>query len=364
MSRSTIKEINKRLIRRQWRKMPVADSFKPFYKAKVTLNHRKMECLKDSYKSSIWKLEIKANEKSVPIILKISKQLSKKRPESEIEKNIYRKAPKVLQPFMPEIYVTKRNVNGHDLWAFMEYIKPVKGQVKYTPDHFSNIIPTLAKLHASTMGRQFTQHEHIFAGWLPRFDSKEMIQERIQINKQTIVYLDQAMTVPTLKVLLKPYYSLLQKLLNQGPEYFPEVSKAGMSIIHGDLHTANMACHNVMEKEWKLKFIDWEGAKFAPCWFDLVNLIGVFLAYRREWKDEEEEITRRSARLYANEMRKNGVVFKTDPMKLYQMAYLKRILEKSLYLQLNWAVTGKKEAKLLPVLLEKIKVMGKQLGLY
>ena len=323
-----------------------------------------MVCLKDSYKSSIWKLEIKAGRQSVPIILKISKPLREKRPESIVERNIYRKAKKAMQPFMPLIYLTKKNVNGRDLWVFMEYIESVKGRVRYSPDHFSKIIPTLAKLHASTMGDRMKQHERLFASWMPRYDSEEMIRERKRINKETLDYLDRAMKVPNLKKMLSPHYDLLRKLLNKGPEYFPEVTNAGMSIVHGDLHTANMVCRNVNEEVWKLKLIDWEGAKYAPCWFDLVNLVGIFLAYRREWKEEEETITRRSVYLYAEEMRKNGVVFDMDPMQLFQMAYLQRILQRSLYLQLNWAVTGKKEAKLLPVLLEKVYVLSKRLILY
>ncbi|GGF98794.1 phosphotransferase [Paenibacillus abyssi] len=358
------KEITQRLIRRAWRKLEFSGKFKRFFKEEVTLNRHKMECLKDSYKSSIWKLEIKVDQKSMPIILKISKQLRKPRPESTVEKNIYRKAKPILHSFMPQIYMTKKNVNGRDLWVFMEYIEPIKSRVQFTPAHFENIIPALAKLHASTMNERLLKHEKIFGDWLPRYDSKEMEEERIRLNQKTIYYLEKAMKDSRLKVKVEPYYNLLKGLLKKGPGYFPEVSKAGFSIVHGDLHTANMACHNLKEKAWQIKFIDWEGAKFAPCWFDMVNLIGVFLAYRREWEEEEEEITRRCVHMYANEMKKHGVVFKTDPMKLYHMAYLKRLLERSMYLQLSWAVTGKKEAKLLPVYLEKIKVLGKKYGLY
>ncbi|QMV40806.1 aminoglycoside phosphotransferase family protein [Cohnella cholangitidis] len=357
-------KITKRVIRRKWREMKFADHFRTFFDADVSLNRHKMKCLKDSYKSSIWKLEIRVNRKRMPIVLKISKPLRRDRPESTVEKNIYRKAKNVLQPFMPQIYLTKRNVYGHGLWVFMEYIESVSGRVQYNPDHFASIIPTLAKLHASTMNEKFTSRKSIFSDWLPRYDSQKMNKERIHMNKQTIYYLEKAMKVPALRTMLQPHYELLSAMLKKGPEFFPEVTNAGMSIVHGDLHTANMACHNVKRRVWDLKLIDWEGAKYAPCWFDLVNLVGIFLGYRREWKDEEEEITRRSVQLYADEMRKHGVVFDMDPMKLYQMAYLKRILERSLYLQLNWAVTGKKEPKLLPVLLEKVKVWGKQLGLY
>lgn len=360
---SPTSRIDKRFIRKTWRKMEFSKSLKSFG-TEVRLDHQTMECLKESYKSSIWKLEIKHEQKRIPIILKISKPLEKDRPESTVEKNIYRKGKKVLQPFMPLVYKTKRNVNGRDLWVFMEYIEPLKGRVQYNPDHFDKIIPTLAKLHSSTMNERFKQHERLFGDWLPQFSSNVMREERKSINKLTLYYLDEAMKNNHLKEMINPYYSLVKSLLQRGPDYFPEVVREGCSIIHGDLHTANMSAYNIKEKSWKIKFIDWEGAKYAPCWFDLVNLIGVFLAYRREWEDQEEAITRRCVQLYSNEMRRHGVIFKTDPFKLYQMAFLKRILEKGLYLQLNWAVTGKKEAKLLPVYLEKIKVLGKKLELY
>lgn len=361
MSRTS--RIDKRFIRRTWRKMDFSKSFKSFG-TEVRLDHQTMECLKDSYKSSIWKLEIGVEHRSVPVILKISKQLKEERPESIIEKNIYRRANKVLEPFMPKVYLVKKNVNGRDLWVFMEYIEPLKGRVQYNPDHFDKIIPTLAKLHASTMDEQLKKHEHLFENWLPRFGSKEMRAERTRLNKSTLYYLEEAMKNKNLNTKINPYYPMLRTLLKKGPGYFPEVRRAGCCIIHGDLHTANIVCRNVEENNWDIKFIDWEGAKYAPCWYDLVNLIGVFLAYRKEWQDMEEAITRRCVYLYADEMRKNGVVFHIDPMKLYEMAYLKRILEKSLYLQLNWAVTGKKEAQLLQVYLEKIKVLGKKLELY
>lgn len=360
---SRTREINRRFIRRQWRKLNFAEKFQPFFDGEISLNKRKIRCLKDSYKSSIWKLEIQAGQKTFPLILKISKQLRHERPESTVERNISRKAKKVLQPFMPKIYLTKKNINGHDLWVFMEYIESVNGRLQYSPDHFAKIIPALAKLHAATINERFKPYEELFAGWLPRYNSREMMKERIETNNQTVYYLKQAMKIPNLRELLHPHYRRLLKLLAKGPGYFPEVGQSGMCIIHGDLHTNNMVCHNLRAKDWGIQFIDWEGAKLAPCWYDLVSLIGIFLAYRREWADQEETITRRSIRLYAKEMEKNGVVFNSDPLLLYQKAYLKRILEKSLYLQLNWAVTGKKEAKLLPVYLEKIKVLSEKTGL-
>ncbi|MEX1028431.1 MAG: aminoglycoside phosphotransferase family protein [Paenibacillaceae bacterium] len=360
---SQINEINKRLICRKWRSMQCDEKFKPILNGEVSLNHRQIECLKDSYKSSVWKLEIKVDDKKIPIILKVFKPMRKHRTESTVEKNMYRKARTILQPFMPVIYMTKKGVNGHDLWVFMEYIEKIQGQIQFDPTHFEKIIPTLAKLHASTMNQAFIPYKQAFDKWLPRYDSKEMIEERIEWNNKTSYYLDQALKIPRYKEIVEPYSSLLRRLLKKGTEYFSEVYQEGCCIVHSDLQLTNMVCHNVKERHWDIKFIDWEGGKFAPCWYDMVSLIGVYMAYKREWSEKEEAITERCVQLYAKEMKNNGVTFRTDPIKLYQMAYLQRILQRGIYLQLSWAVTGRKEPKLLKVYLDKIKTLSKVLSL-
>jgi len=358
---SQMSKIDKRLIRIMWTNLQVADVFSRLLKERATLHHR-MKCLKDSYKSSIWKLEVRAGKARLPVILKITKVLDEERPQSIVEKNIYTKGAKVLKSYMPEIYAAKRSPYG--LWIFMEHIAPIKGRVPYSPEYFERIIPTLASIHAATMGNNFKQHEERFAGWLPRFDSPAMLSERIRLNRLTIHYLDEAMRIRRLKTILKPHYTKLRKLLEAGPGYFPEVSQAGLSIIHGDLHTANIVCHNVLKPAWQIKLIDWEGAMYGPCLYDLIYLVGIYLGYRREWEDQEEEITRKAVEQYSTELEKNGVHLGAEPLKLYKQAYLKRVLERGLYLQLNWAVTGKKEAKLLQVYLDKLNTWGKQVGLY
>ena len=42
--------------------------------------------------------------------------------------------------------------------------------------------------------------------------------------------------------------------------------------------------------------------------------------------------------------RNTDIVFDEDPVRLYKMAYLQRVLERSLYLQLEWAIGGSKQA--------------------
>lgn len=357
-------EVTERRIRRYWRHLGIGEAWKAKHGEEAVLQSTDMTCLKDSYKSSIWKLALKENGKQRSVILKVHKPLRKPRPESTVEKNIYRRARKVLHAFMPHIYASKRNVHRHgDLWTFMEYVEPVKGQVVYTPDHFTRIIPSLARMHAATYGKRLAAYTTIFGDWMPRYDSPAMREQREQTRRDTLHYLGEAMKRPALKLIVSPYERMLRRLLEKGPDYCPEVTKTGLSVVHGDLHTANMASNHVNTADWQVKLIDWEGAKIAPCWYDIVNLIGVFLAYRREWKKEEDQITRAAVELYAREMQKHGVVFDLPPLMLYRMAYLQRVLERGIYLQLNWAVTGKKEAKLLRVYLEKIWILSKLLKL-
>lgn len=348
-------------ISKVWREAQCAEKFAGHFGNPVILDDLKMECMKETVKSTIWKLEITANEQRFPIILKIFKAPIAN--QDLIELNMYRRASSILSDLMPSIYSIEEGINGGDSWVFMEFVPQLKGQVIFTPDHFDKIIPALAKLHAQTHNDRFQLHADKFADWLPQYHSEASTKERMKINKETLEYLDKAMSRPELKVRLEPSYKILQGILVKGPLFFPELIQAGNSIIHNDLQTPNIGCSNVGEAIWNIKFIDWEGARFAPCWFDMFNLLGVFFAYRKDWRNEEEAVIQRCAHLYADEMGKHGIAFQEDPVRLYKMSYLQRVLEKSLYLQLHWATEGHKQPFLLEGYLEKIKGWGKELGL-
>src|SRR5690606_292643 len=107
----------------------------------------------------------------------------------------------------------------------------------------------------------------VFGQWLPHYQSRAMIEERIQLKDQTLYYLNQALKLPPYKDVIEPYSTLLIRLLKRGPEYFPEVRQAGCSLVHSDLQLTNMVCHDVKQRNWDIKFIDWEGGKIAPCWY-------------------------------------------------------------------------------------------------
>ncbi len=346
----------------KWRENHCSDKFAGHFGHSVTLNDDRMECLKETVKSAIWKLEITASTTSFPIILKIFK--APVADQDLIELNMYRKASGILPDLMPTVYSTEEGSNGQDIWVFMEYVPQLKGQIIFTPDHFDKIIPALARMHARTYNDRFYNQWETFSDWLPIYHSESNALERYKTNRETLKYLDKAMAVPELKQKLESSYNMLQVILPKGPEFFPALVQAGKSIIHNDLQTPNIGCFNVGEENWDIKFLDWEGARFSPCWFDLFNLAGVFFAYRKDWRNDEDAVIHRCSHLYAAEMAKHGIEFQEDPVRLYKMAYLQRVLERSLYLQLQWATEGHKQAFLLEGYLEKIKLWGKELGLY
>ncbi|MFS0723260.1 phosphotransferase [Paenibacillus sp. 1P07SE] len=346
----------------RWREAGYADRIGAYLGTPVVLEDQSMECLKETVKSAIWKLEIKRGAQSQPLILKIFKAPVAGQDLNEL--NMYRHASKLLSEVMPDICLIDAHPATGDVWVFMEYVPQLKGQVVFTPDHFGKIVPSLARLHAKTYNDRFYEQWDRFAEWLPIYQSAKVAMERQKTNKDTLIYLDKAMERPELKERLQDSYAMLQKILIKGPEFFPQLLQAGQSIIHNDLQTPNMGCANVAEEQWTIKFIDWEGARFAPCWFDLFNLAGVFFAYRKDWRKDEDAVIERCSHLYANEMQGFGIVFEEDPVRLYKMAYLQRVLERSLYLQLHWGVDGQKPAFLLDTYLTKIKGWGQELGLY
>ncbi|MFD2612372.1 phosphotransferase [Paenibacillus gansuensis] len=355
--------ITEKLIRRKWRKLGLSADFHGFG-GDVALAGTRMQCLKDSYKTSIWRLKIRAGNTKHTVILKVFKSYSrKKRPGNITELNMYRKARPLLKGAMPKIYSTHRKVNGDDRWVFMEYIRQLEGNIDYTPEQFSRIIPALAKMHARTYEDKFNKQLDTFVPWLPRYNSRTMGRNRKELQKSTLLYLDEAMKRPDLREVLSPSYKKLRRILRKGPDYFPEVVEAGQSIIHCDLSARNIGCNNVKDAVWDIKLLDWESAKYAPCWFDVIHLAGIYLGYRQEYAKQEEAIIRKCALHYAKEMKKHGITFKTDPVKLYKMAYLQLILERFLYHQLSWEIHGRKEGKLLRYFLRKIEEWGPELGL-
>ncbi|TQR18681.1 phosphotransferase [Psychrobacillus vulpis] len=348
---------------KQWNHFKWKDKFKKVLGKKVELLENEIECLKSSReKTSIWKIMMTDGIETIPVVLKIYKMPLKE--NHLVEMNMYQKANQALREFMPQVYWIESNVNKKEIWLFIEYVKPLRGQIKLVPQHFDSIIPTVAKFHASTFEKRTLKHEDVFGSWLPHYDSKSMASDRSKHLEKTKEYLDLAMKDTNLRELVEPSYHAIQSMLKKGPIYFPELMESGQSLIHGDLHVHNISCHNASEDEdWKIKLVDWESAKYAPGWFDLVVLIEILIDFRSDWHHDAEDIRKHCVALYSEEMKKHGITFQTDPLQLFKMAYLQRTLEKRLLNHLRRVLRGEKSA-LLKRYLEKTMIWGKELGLY
>lgn len=330
-------EISSDLINLVWKELNLQQMMSESlgYPAVLLEDHNK--CLKNTHKSSIWKLTLRVQEQIKSIILKIIKAKDKEREESQVELNMYLKASHIFKGSMPDIYYT--TVLQEDTWVFMEFIRPIEGQLSFHPRYFDNIIPGLAQMHSLTYNERFYNLEHCFMPWIPIYNMREKMNYREKLINETMELINTAQEHSELKHLVKPYAKQLKAILPKGPLYFKELSNAGASIVHADLQLGNIGCNNLTEDApWDIKFIDWEGAEFKPCWMDMANLIGVFLSYRSDWKEEEEDIVAHCAKLYDDEMKKLGIHFTGDPVKLYKMADVQRVLELGLFQQLRWAL--------------------------
>ncbi|WP_041088719.1 oxidoreductase family protein [Jeotgalibacillus soli] len=325
----------------------------------VVIDPSKIECLKSTKRSSIYKLFLRTKHDQYPIIFKIYNSSSYK---NNVEINVYKKASSILREFLPQIYLIEENTI--ETWVFMEFVHQIRGQLTFTPKHFDYIIPTLAKLHAETFEDNFTKNKEIWKDWLPQYNSKGMSAERSKYIEKTLIFLDDAVTDKRVRDIVKPHYRPLVKAYQNGPDFFPELVVNGSSITHGDLHMQNICCRDVTSNApWNIQFIDWESAKLAPVWIDMIVLVEILIAFRKDWQSQGDEIRSHTTELYAKEMNKYGIMFKTPPLDLYKMAYLQRTLEKGLHTQLR-RLFDNRGGELLPYHLEKISTWGKELGIY
>lgn len=347
----------------KWKQFSWEEKAKQVFGKNVSLAADSIECLKNTRRtSSIWKLEMKNGTEFMPIVLKIYyPPINNKR---RVELNMLQKANPVYSDLMPRLYWVEQNVNSGEIWLFMEYIEPLTNQIRLTPQAFGQIIPTVAKFHSLTFEERFINNEEIFEGWLPQYTSKMMDMERIEHIHNTMKYLDDAMKKPDLKDLVEPRYNRLQSILQKGPIFFPEILEAGQSLIHGDLHIHNICSRDASaDQNWTAQLIDWESARIAPSWYDLVVLVEMLIDFRGDWHKKEIEIREFSVNLYSQEMKKYGIIFTEDPLKLLKMTYLQRVLEKRLLNHLRKVLNGE-QSLLLNRYLKKIDVWGKELGLY
>lgn len=348
-------------IRERWKQLKFDQSLQPQLGTGIQLSTTSMECLKESSRSQIWKVAVERNQQTRPMILKI--YASSDKHKNQVELNLYQHAYPLLRSVMPTIYAIEKNVKKQEIWMLMEFVPQLRGQIKMAPDRFDKIIPTIAKLHGTTFEKRIAGQKAVLAPWLPFYDGSELVKERTAYVEETKVFLEQAMRKVHLKEIIAPSYAKVQRALQKGPRFFPELQATGNSIIHGDLHMQNMSCHDVSEeKEWQIKLIDWETAKFATGWFDMAVLVEILLDFRKDWHKNEVEIRQRAVDVYTKEIAKYGVTFKTNPLALYKMAYLQRTLEKGLHTHLRRELEGR-PGVLLKRYLDKIVNWGPELGL-
>lgn len=325
---------------------------------KIVVDISKTVCLKSTRRMSVYKVFFTKQGMEHQIILKIYDAANIR---SEIEINIYDSAYHVMKEFLPRIYHIERK--GEETWVFMEFVRQIRGQITFTPAHFDYIIPTLAKLHAHTYESNIMKYKGAWGPWLPVYESSKMKKERIKYIGRTVDFLDNALETEGLEHIVKPYYKSLLKIYDKGPDFFPELLANGSAVTHGDLHLQNICSNNIHNGgAWDIQFIDWESAKYAPVWFDMIVLVEILLAFRKDWQSRGEEIRTHCANLYAKEMEKYGIRFKTDPVILYKMAYLQRTLEKGLHTQLR-RIFDYRGGELLPYHLEKVTTWGEEFGL-
>lgn len=343
-----VKEIKKTLLT-----PPLSYYLQNTFGKNIRVNNINMECLKKTRRISVWKIQLKKKS----MILKIYTSQTK-RNKNEI--NFLKQHFREISSLMPKIYWTGSPKNNDEIWILMEYVQQLRGQIKMHPDYFMKIIPAIAKLHATTFEGSNTYKK--IAKVIPIYHSKKMMQEREKLVNKTTIYLKRGIKEKHLGEIINPYYEQTLDILKKGPDFFPELTSAGECIIHGDLHLQNICCNNILEKDWHIQFIDWETARCSSGWIDLAILVEVLLDFRKDWQKHAQEIRHNCVRLYTEELNKYGIIFKTNPMKLFKMAYLQRTLEKGLYTHLRRELQGRRGV-LLETYLQKINTWGLELGL-
>lgn len=341
------------------KKFRISDKISYSMGQRVSIDSANIECLKSTTRTSIYKLFLRKKMKNYPIILKVYNSTSYR---NEVEIQVYQRAYPILKEFLPQIYYIEKK--GTETWIFMEFVQQVRGQITFSPKHLEHIIPTVAKLHAYTFEDNLKKYKNIWNEWLPIYESSKMRSGRSKYIGRTITFLDDAVKDDRLRETIKPYHKSLIKLLEKGPDFFPELFENGSSITHGDLHMQNICSNNVtLDAPWNIQFIDWESIKYGPVWFDMVVLVEILLGFRKDWQSNAEEIRTHCVNLYTKQMQKYGIEFKTAPIELYKMAYLQRTLEKGLHTQFRRIFNNRSGCELLTYHLEKVSIWGEELGL-
>ena len=339
-------------IRRRWQAWRVAEAVAIAHGHPRRPQLRAVRLRLRNRRYSLWQLELEADGSPLPpVILKV---LSHHR-RNRVERELWCKGRRLLAPVLPILYGC-HTLDGHT-WLFQQQVLPLAGRIALRPATFAQILPAVATLHALAwrMGPGPAP-----TPWLPNCSDGPYAGPRAYAR--TRAYIERALRRQDLRRLLKPYRGLLMALLDGGSGLFGELAATVWSIVHGDLHMHNVCCNDLGSRRWDVRFIDWQTARFAPVWFDLVVLVELLIDFRRDWWPEAADIRRQAFEHYRRALEERGLELSGDPWRLYRLAYLQRTLEIGLRTQLRRALDGR-DSPLLERYLHKLADWSRELQL-
>lgn len=345
----------RRRIRERWRAWRVAGSVAAAHGDDGGCELARIEPVRRNRRYSLWRLyPSDPTGTGRPVMLKILGPSRRNR----VERNVYGKARHVLEPVLPRVYAHRRYRGW--TWIFHEHVHPLAGRHPFAPETFARVMPLVARLHAATFRPGPAAAPEPFRPWLATY--ARGIYGKRDPYARTRRFLDRAARRPHLAHLLRPHRRTLDLLLAKGPRQFRELAGTGWSVIHGDLHMHNVCCNDLQAETWDIRFIDWETARFAPVWFDLIVLVELLIDFRKDWWPREAQIRRQAVADYVRAMERHGIRIPGDHARLYRLAYLQRTLETGLATQLRRALRGR-EHPLLGRYLHKLAHWSRDLGL-
>jgi thiamine kinase-like enzyme len=317
-------------------------------KLKEPLQKHHLSVIKNTNTRFIMKIDAPSVNGTYPLIVKVNKgsPFSTRQKEWLLYKNL--KDTKIKK-FFPDIYEA-RLCNEDEVWTFMECLNVFENERNLTVDQLFRIVTRLAELHAATFEHQPVAEK--ISGVISGFQSEERTQKLGLMND----HIKQAMEDGFLNRMIGKYCPKLYDLAELDLD-FPEVIASGRCLNHGDLHIGNI-CY---DSDNSVKFIDFSGATFSPCWLDIVKLIEFMMDHHPEWGNQNQ-IRKKAIRVYIQTMKKKGVTFNHNCNRLYRMAYLMIVFENELRRHLKAVLNGETRY-IFPKILKKISRFSKELQL-
>ncbi|MGV3487696.1 MAG: oxidoreductase family protein [Tuberibacillus sp.] len=316
------------------------------------LQENDISVIKDASQRSIWRIQVPTDKGPFPVILKFCSGAERKLREPILYEGL--KDTPVYQ-FFPEMYIVREGREGHGTLMFMECLKVASKMPNITPEHLSKIAPVLAQLHAFTFeNRPISKKIQLM---IPQYLNKT----RNRKLKDIQVNLERAREYPKLHKIIMDTYPEIYELAKLNFD-FPQIIESGCCLTHGDLTLNNIGYEGDIDGESKIKFIDYGGAVYAPCWLDVVKLIESPLDHHSSW--DADALRRQVLMHYVREMENQGISFQNDPEDLYKYAFLMRVFEYEFRRNLSFALKHDGRMRFVfPRILKKIGDFSKELKL-